>query len=328
MTTTRAPAPPEVEQARRDAAAARRHLRSLTAKLDKAGGVDLFAGDPASVTTRIREAQAAADQAADRVAELRGPRGNLRLLAPTAPAASTIGMPAAEQDEPPAIDVPAAASAYHAWQAAVALASSRNRPHGPEPLKADLVAEMTASAARLEGMSVSRRSVPAAMRDAFDAPMATCQAHQLDLLGQLRALESPSHPASVALRAWEERHGDVDAQVHQARAELDRVVTAQAQQTHVAGLVPELPVNVSEQGRAMWVEAVGAQLAYREDYAVRDATPLGVCPWDPVQRAAWDDAREVLATVGVHIPMPVHELGAQEQQHSRRSLNQALLRAV
>jgi hypothetical protein len=280
--------PAELAAARHDLAAARRTIRKLTSALAQAGGQELFAGDPSSLTAQLREAQLAASAHAARLTQLRPGRALLTAV----PDVNRVN-DASDMDA-----LPSVAALFDRWQEVHEIAKGPGRPLGPGPMRAQAQARIREAGQRLTRLQQSAAMLPAEHRAVFtDATkvMARNQKYQLELL---RELDHPGHPAATALREWELRHPEADCVEAEAFAALDAAVAVWA-----AGpghkFMPALPSSISAADRGAWVKASATQLAYRELYNVTDNSPLGAEPWATDQVAAWDEARVELARVGV-----------------------------
>jgi hypothetical protein len=286
-TTAQRP-PPELAAVRHDLAAARRTIRKLTSALAQAGGQELFAGDPSSLTAQLREAQLAASAHEVRLMQLQPGRALLTAV----PDVNRV-------NEAPAADaLPSVAALLYGWQEAHEIAKGPGRPLGPGPMRAQAQASLQDAGERLTRTQKSAAMLPAEHRAVFTDATKVMARHQKYQLEVLRGLDHPDHPAAIALRAWELRHPEADCVEAEAFAALDAVVAAWA-----AGpghkFMPALPSSISAADRGAWVKASATQLAYRERYNVTDNSPLGAEPWATDQVAAWDEARVELARVGV-----------------------------
>jgi hypothetical protein len=348
--------PPDLAGARRDLAAARRRLRSLTAQLSATGGADLFAGDPASLTVRAEAAQAQVTELENCVAQLRPGRAQLRLVGAAPAAAVPNAEPVEVAETVVAAAGPTAAANVEETTAKVAaplpevapllrqlreleaVVHDPARPLGVAPVRTAVEQELAEAVERADRLRSSRAMLPEGCRQELDDAIRTTEQHWLEFREQRRTLESPDHPAALAQQRWDARHPNVDARLAATRSELDAAVTTWADGPG-RDYLPQLPVNVSEEGRQLWLDAAASQLAYRETYQVDAAEPLGPRPWDPRQVELWEEARAKLATVGVDAVPAVertadvdtsHELGPSRDLVSnggRRSLR-AVLSAV
>ena len=261
-----------------DLAAARRNVQKLAATLAQTRGQELFASDPAGLSSRLREAQ---NVVRDCEARQRGR-----------------AQPSVVPDASPR---PAVAELLGRWQSAHAVATDPSRPQGPGHLRAQAQAGLQEVVERADRLASACAMLPPSHRGLFaDAiQVAECQAsYQRQLLA---ALTSPAHPAAVAVCAWELRNPNADQEMAEAWEILDYEVTEWAV-CQGRDFLPPLPPTISAADRAVWVHAASSQLAYRETYGVTDSsTPLGAEPWAADQAAAWEEARRELARVGVHV---------------------------
>jgi hypothetical protein len=285
-----------------DLAAARRNVQKLTATLAQTRGQELFAGDPAGLTARLREAQ---DVVRDCEARQRG-RAHLSVVPDTFRPR------------------PAVAELLGRWQTAHAIATDPSRPQGPGRLKAQAQAGLQEVVERADRLASACAMVPPGHRVLFADAMQVAERQVSYQRQQLAELASPAHPAAVALRVWEVQHPNADQELAEAWEILDYEVTEWAVGPGL-GFLPPLPPIISAADRATWCTAAATQLAYRETYGVTDSsTPLGAEPWAADQAVAWEEARSTLARVGVHVSSTEEAAAQVATPGKRRSLSAVL----
>lgn len=304
---TTAERPPfDLVAVRRDLAAARRRVRTLTAALVKTGGQELFAADPASLTARLHDAQRAVH---DCEAHLRPGGAHLTVV----PDSSALTV------DP----LPSVAALLDQWQDAHTIATGQTRPRGTGPMHAQTQVRFRDATQRGHRLRAALAMLPSAHGGVFAAAIEVTERQQAYELDLLHYLEDPAHPAAVALRAWEGLHPNADRVEAETRAALDAAVTGWALGRGRA-FMPALPPSISSADRQVWVEASATQLAYRERYDITDTSPLGTEPWPEEQARAWREARTELARVGVSVAGATGVAVTGPSPSKRRSLNAAL----